>query len=1108
MTQRCWKAFARTFGVLAALALFVGMPALHAQATGKLEGHVLDAQKQPIPNATVLIPGTSFTATTSSQGYYFIENIPAGVVSVQAQYVGYRPKRVDGLRITSGQTITQDFNLEQAPVTVQQIVVTEQAQNALVPRDQVTSKDIVTGAVVAKLPVDRVSAALSMQAGVVQVTNCGTNGACSTSFSVRGSRTSEQATYVDGVPIQSAISSMVGSAPSLGLAVNAFEDASITTGAASSEFSSAQGGIINLTTRTGGSKLSGSLGFETAELGGQKYGQGYNVFQGSVGGPLMKNLTFFLQGRLEGTTSNNQGYQGYLYPSYQAVRIDTTFRLPVSAGSATSDSTDVNVYDYADVQGACKSYQNVAPDNQSQRANDMRNNYGASCNQNQQYAAPSTTYYATAKLNYSFGQGSRFAASYLFSGGQSRGTLSDGAASASQSGSNVAILNWTQTIFRRATHQLSVDAYLSWQWNNSLNSHLTAASEQATRNSPMGIITHKLQFNVNPKDAPIDSTLIYNFLLQKTGNRISLTDSKNTNQYNGQGSFMPNASCPVDPVSCAAGGNGAFGNQYGMSYDVENQLLGKVDFDWQIDRYNRMKIGGQFTNWQQLTNYTNSGTGVNDFTGKPTNRAAYAEDRLDLGDVVLVGGVRYDYYWSKAYHWNEFPDISTRPGFTPDSLFCPAGSVPSVSAACALIQDPSHHYVSPHVQVAFPVTPTTNFRLSYAQAVSQPDFGLIYQNSLTDINAGGANSRSRWGSDLDFGKTIKFEFGARHAFSPDMVLDVAVYNNDNVANPSIKFTYPIDPQTGAPTRIYVAQNTDFGNARGIELTLDRRIGSYFNGRIDYTYESAVNTGTDPTSYINYFEPLIPPGTIAEPPTAALATGTSRPQNLAAQFTVTLPPDFMSGSVIGKILHRTSLFVQARVASGLPYTACLPTDASTITTISPGACGEIQAVTTINAARLPTYKQFDAKLTRDFRLGKYNLTAYLDGRNILNLRNIIRVWSTTGTTTNGPAYAVEWNNDSIASITTAKQMGMYDASTGNINLPSSIAGCSKVSSGSTSYAAPCFYYIQSELRYGNGDGVYTLAERKAASDARYAFTRSVSNFVTGARSIRFGLEVDF
>ena len=54
-----------------------------------------------------------------------------------------------------------------------------------------------------------------------------------------------------------------------------------------------------------------------------------------------------------------------------------------------------------------------------------------------------------------------------------------------------------------------------------------------------------------------------------------------------------------------------------------------------------------------------------------------------------------------------------------------------------------------------------------------PDLGLVLQNSLADIDVGGVNSRSNYGADLDFGKTILFEFGVRHAFSDDMVLDVA-----------------------------------------------------------------------------------------------------------------------------------------------------------------------------------------------------------------------------------------------------------------------------------------------------------------------------------------------
>ena len=266
------------------------------------------------------------------------------------------------------------------------------------------------------------------------------------------------------MPLQGAIRGVSGgntlanSAPSLGVAVNAFEDASITTGAASAEFGNAQGGVLNYSTKTGGSKFSGNLNYETAELGGQTYGQGYNVFQGSLGGPVMKNLTFFISGRVEGTNSNNGGYQGYLYPTYANIRVDTTYTLPLKAGTATSDSMKAAVYDAAVVQGNCSSMPFVvsAAANAVDTAarNNIRNNYGVSCNANQNYASPSTTYYNSEKLNYSYGKGSRLAVSYNFSGLAEPQRAWRWQHAGAQSGSNVATINLTQTIFRKPTHQL------------------------------------------------------------------------------------------------------------------------------------------------------------------------------------------------------------------------------------------------------------------------------------------------------------------------------------------------------------------------------------------------------------------------------------------------------------------------------------------------------------------------------------------------------------------------------------------------------------------------------------------------------------------------------
>ena len=48
--------------------------------------------------------------------------------------------------------------------------------------------------------------------------------------------------------------------------------------------------------------------------------------------------------------------------------------------------------------------------------------------------------------------------------------------------------------------------------------------------------------------------------------------------------------------------------------------------------------------------------------------------------------------------------------------------------------DQSHDYLSPHIQVSFPVTRQTNFRLSYAHQVQAPDFALVYAGLNSDVS--------------------------------------------------------------------------------------------------------------------------------------------------------------------------------------------------------------------------------------------------------------------------------------------------------------------------------------------------------------------------------------
>ncbi len=1081
MIQSCVRSLARlarTFA-LAAVVTGLGASALAAQATGKLEGYIRDQADQPVPNARVVVVGTAFSATANSQGYYFINSIPAGSYDLRAAFVGYKPLEIQGVRILSGQTVTQDIKMEQSAVELQELTVVA-ADKALVPRDQVTSKQLIDGSYTEKLPVDNLNNVFALQPGVMASPG-------NTILSVRGGRADENNTYVDGVPVQPGNrgSGSGRSVPTLSVATNAFEDASITTGASSAEFGNAQGGVIAITTRTGGQRFSGNVGYETDEFSGNRMGSGLNRLQASLGGPITRDLTFFVGGDLSGTRFGNFGYHGWEVPGWRAVGVDTTFAIPKST-SATADTLYLPVQKYALYRGDCDAAYVAGSSNP-----DIANNYGYDCRGNLGTSGGSnSTVQLTSKLNYSFGQGSRISLSYLTSRNLNRGDRGTDATGGTTNTSQVATLNWNQVLTKSSSRALAIDAYVSYQSNKSINSILTQASEESTRDPFMGWYFGGFDYEYGFNDFPVNDDLVRNYRIQDPNAPITIYDRFNTTQYNGQNGYGGLAGNP--------GAVGGFGGAPGtLNTATDTRWIGKANIDWQVDRYNRLKFGGEYTKEDMGTyNIGASGQGFSDiWLAKPTRYNFFAEDRLDLGDVVLVGGIRYDYFDVGADKWKDFPRISSYPGFTPDQL------------DERLVPYSSHNYVSPHIQVAFPVTERTNFRLSYAQQVQTPDYSVVLFGSNTDLAI--TNTNNNYGTDLDFGKTILFEFGVRHAFSDDMVLDVTVYNKDNLANAAGRLIGTFDPRTNSRADLRLTVNQDFGNTRGIDVRIDRRFGNLFNGVLSYSFQDARNTGSDPYTYINFGSRITSAitGNASPPPNAAQPVGFSRPHSLAAQFALNFPGDFQQGTFLGAVLGRVGVFGTARYASGTPYTRCDPTLDDDLAVQSGGTCSHLGG--DFNAARLPAFKNVDLRVTKGFRIGSFDLTAYADARNVFNIKNVLQVFAQTGTTANDRYRANLWSTDSAGYAQNAKANGIYDNSTGAINLPGSDSECGGwVTTGNNPSPPTCYFYRKGEQRYGNGDGVYTLAEQRATSDVNRLGTFNISRFAGAGRTLRLGMEVNF
>ncbi len=1120
MKQSCVSAFARAARSLALAAVVLGLGAgsLLAQgSTGKIEGRVRDQAGAPIANAQVFLVGTAFNALTNPQGYYFINNVPAGTYSVRAAFIGYKATQVDGVKVLAGQTGTVDIQLEQTAVQIQEITVVTQTQ-PLVPRDEVTTKQRIDGEFTSNLPVDRLNNVLALQPGV-------TASPTNNTISIRGGRTTEAVTYVDGVPVSPGYrgGNFFGSlGTEISVGTEGLEEASVTTGAASAEFGNAQSGVISVQTKTGGSSYTGSFGYETDEAFGKNTSLGFNRFQGSFGGPITRNFTFFLSGALEGNKSIGTGIDAQESPIFVQAGIDTVVAVPTAVGEPTSDTTMVPVYNYAAYRGDCDEFSGSADP-------EIASNYGVDCQGARTPYSARSTYQVNGKLNYTFGTGSRISFSALASQFQGR-TFSQNrdlvgrvltyqnlynpqALVAFQQQSRVYTLNWTQNLSKSAERALALETYLSYQTDQTIQGPMTTDGEASTRDPFGGFLIGGMDFLFDSDNFPLDEELVNNFRNNLAGSRRSPLDLENRVQYATSDVYRNNAYGLYNRGSAGADMQ-FYDNGIGSPLTTrlimykENRWVGKANLDWQLDRYNRVKFGGEFTHYD-IGNYTHQ---LDDqffsdvFLEQPLRYNVFAEDRLDLGDVVLVGGLRYDWYHTRASRPVGFPVISTHPDYdpaNPDAFF----SNPDLYR-----EDQSHGYLSPHVQVSFPVTERTNFRLSYAHQVQAPDFGVVLQGINTDVNL--TNTNQVYGADVDFGKSITFEFGVRHAFSDDMVLDLAAYNKDNLSNAANRLVSLADPTSGGNQNIRLLTNADFGNTRGIDVRLDRRFGNLFNGTLSYSFQQAKNTGSDPDSYINFGSRVLNAisGGNQPPPQAVLPTDFNRPHTLALAASLTFPNEWNQGTAAGTILENVGVYATFRYASGTPYTACAL--GSTDQDVVSGDNCDLEFPEGLNQSRLPSFKNLNLRLTKGFGIGGLDLTAYLDARNLLNFTNVIQVFTQTNDVRNldeeeneFAANADEVQSEAEASNVPVSEDGTVDLTFGGI--PDRRQGCSTwVTDDGTAAAPNCVALIRAEQRFGNGDGLYTEAEQRVASNSLYNTIRGIHNFTGDPRRMRLGLELSF
>ncbi len=222
------------FRPILVLLLCLSTPLLvFAGTTGKIAGVVKDAEnEEPLPGANVIIEGTTMGAASTTDGAYFIINIPPGTYRVKATMMGYEAVTQSDVVVRIDRTTTVDFSLK--PTVIEGAEVTVVAEREVVRMDvSYTQTNMSIEAIEAVPATFRLNDVLETQAGIDQDRF---------GLTIRGSDAREIGYFVDGVSMRN---ERMDQGFDL-VSKTAVQEVQLLTGAFNAEYGNARAGIVNV----------------------------------------------------------------------------------------------------------------------------------------------------------------------------------------------------------------------------------------------------------------------------------------------------------------------------------------------------------------------------------------------------------------------------------------------------------------------------------------------------------------------------------------------------------------------------------------------------------------------------------------------------------------------------------------------------------------------------------------------------------------------------------------------------------------------------------------------------------------------------------------------
>ncbi len=917
--------------VFTLFSLLILLPVILNAASGKIKGKVLDAStNEPLIGANVIVMGTSFGAATDLNGEYLITNVEAGTYEVRASFIGYRSSTISNVRVFSDLTTDLDFALPSEDISISEIAIV--AQKPLVNKSNTNAVRVTTSEDIEALPVRGMNNIIGLSAGVVLKDNV---------VFVRGGRLDEVGYYLEGISVRNPMTG--GNA--VRIVQDAVEEIQVQAGGYTAEYGGANAGLIRQQLKTGTKDFKASFEYITDNItftskdnafdGNKRLGAnwfGYSEMTGTFSGPVLSDkVKFFgLVNYNYQRDKNPQPFPGINIGWVTDAVSGDSLNLIYPAGAVrgnyfeTATYTGTLTFDLMPVQLRIAGTYST---NGTQNPFNTHRNAGLIAN-----------ILSTNRIE------------------QIDGTNGTGSLKLTHVLSDKMYYDVTFGYFRQTSHlydPLLVDDFLNY--GDSLANAAVGASTFASRYTrPERVSIYSFAFN-----SPDDVLAGYQKFRREN---IS---------FNFGFSWLPNKQHAIK-----------FGGDY-QRYAIRN-------YSWNNERV--FSLAGLLSNpgartaeeiliAQGVNNYGYDVFGNETdedglFGAKhPVFAAAYIQDKIDLDDIILNIGLRYDYIDTDNQEFvnPSLPDLAI--DFNSGEIH-PEG----------LVDVPSFQAISPRIGISFPVTDQTIFHAQYGKFVQQTRLADIYQslNVTASQLRGGLFINLPVGFNLRPTRTTQYEIGFTQQIGDFASFDITGYYKD------VKDQVVLDLQTVDRTSLFksynVYRNGDFATTKGLEISFNMRRTKRIAINASLSFQDAQGTGSFPNSNRGIVGAPLDGVTIFRPQYIS-------PLEFNNSFRGNLNIDYHFGVNDGpSFLHEAGASLLLKFSSGHPYTrgiggANLEGDAR-----------DRQPVEALNASITPSTFQADLRIDKTFRLfDKVKLNVYLFVINLFDAKNIENVFLRTGST---------------------------------------------------------------------------------------------------------------